>query len=63
MIVQNTCLSIDRVLLFCFKKKEGVSRELHLTDAPNEGFMNKKRVNVGSVFGMYLMHYLMHSLF
>lgn len=27
-------------------------KELHLTDAPNETFMNKRRVNVGSIFGV-----------
>lgn len=55
MMLQNTHLSMNPVLLFCFKKKKkggGVcSKELYLTGAPNECSMNKKE----GMLGQYLV--------
>lgn len=56
-MLQNTRLSMNHVLLFCFKKKkkkgEGgwPSKELYLTGPPNECSMNKKE----GMLGQYLV--------
>lgn len=60
LMLQNTDLSMNHVLLFCFKKRGGggggcsagwLSKELYRTGAPNECSVNKKE----GMLGQYLV--------